>query len=109
MKQQKVLLAVVSIHGPLGYEPNTLPLRQRALRDGERKLQFINLFCNLHQATSLKVKVGQSRPACHVPGTIVYPRYCLLFSRRQSLQHMPSQHSGSSASSSDVVVVSVTL
>ena len=29
-QNQKDLLAQVSILGPLGYEPNTLPLRQRA-------------------------------------------------------------------------------
>ena len=30
-KCEKVLLQMVSIHRPLGYEPNTLPLRHGAL------------------------------------------------------------------------------
>ena len=51
-QKQKVLLAQVSILGPLGYEPNTLPLRQRA--DELANVTRV-VFCT-QQSTDLEVR-----------------------------------------------------
>ena len=42
IKKRQQLLCLVSIQGPLGYEPNTLPLRHRAVHKLAKVCKYIN-------------------------------------------------------------------
>ena len=69
-KNVKKLLWVVSIHRPLGYEPNTLPLRHTA---------HVILLIALHNVAyiNLKVRVSYQKPG--KPARVQRCTKCLLW------------------------------